>query len=65
MPPFHTVTLQRKDLTVTVTLIHDSYGTDRFGFHYSRVRPGHWQEHGTIKLWREILPKQKVARQAA
>ena len=51
------VTLQRGDITVTITLTWAGYGTDRFGFSYSRVRPGHWQEHGTIKLWREISPK--------
>ena len=53
----NTITLQRKDLTVTVTLIHATYGTDRFGFGYSRVWPGCWQEHGSRNLWREIALK--------
>ena len=51
------VTLQHGDMTVTIRLTWAGYGTDRFGFRYSRVWPGCWQEHGTTKLWREIPPK--------
>ena len=49
-----TITLTHRDITVTITLHNQCYGTDRFGFGYSRSRQGFWHEHGSGDLWQEV-----------
>ncbi len=49
-----TITLTRRDITVTITLHNRCYGTDRYGFSYSLSHQGFWQEHGSGDLWQEV-----------
>ena len=48
-----TITLTNRTEKVTITLLHDTYGTDRWGTGYSRTRPGYWQQYGTTRLFME------------